>query len=207
MTHIELEESLQPVEWEPIDDACYDWLNDVLGMADNIIWEQRNTPQPGYPYLSLLRNPETDEGGLDERRDRTIADDGSIMEQGSPKTPVENEELIYQPIRWTLTVTAHVSFKEGSTDPACDAMALLGKAKRSLGLTATVDRLRVVGISIIEPIGPTNTSVVVNGEWVSKATLDVAFRTASVITGRHEFIDKVELKSDALNVDVTVDAS
>lgn len=199
------EADLQPVDWKTVDNATYDWLNVLLEMRERIIWENQKVAQPDYPYLSLLRNPENDTG-LDETRTRTVDTDGKILgiDPGAGSA-TGNESITYQPINWTLTVQAHVDPATGGNNSGCNAMSMLGKAKRSLGQGSTIDKFGAAGVSIIRPISLTDTSVEVNGEWISKASLDVLFGTASVMSEAQEFISKVSM--DVLGVDLTVDAS
>lgn len=199
------DEDKQPVDWAAVDEAIYKWATGKLGLE--ALWENQNATQPPYPYLSLLRENETDEGGIDELRVRTIADDETVMEPGSVKTPKENEEIVYQPIQFRLSVRAHVDFDSGGNDPSCDAKQLLGKLKRTLRQSSTIQTFNDAGLSVVGAEAIPDVSLLINGEWISRAPLDVIFRTASVMTERVEFIDKVQLKSDDLGVDITVDAS
>lgn len=203
--HIDIDPALQPVDWQAIDDATQAWVASVLGLTVN--WENQNVPQPAYPYVTLLRNPETDEGGINEIRNRTVDANGDVINPGDPGTPDANEAIIFQPIQWTLSATAHTDFGNGGNDPAANAVARLGKLKRSLGLESTTDAFTAVGVSIVSPEEIVDSTLVINGEWISKATLDVIFRTASVMTEAQSFIDKVNLVSTQLGVDVVIDAS
>lgn len=206
-----VEADLQPVDWQAVDNRVYDWLNYVLDMNDRIIWENLNEPQPSYPYLSLLRNTQTGPG--EEERVRTLDANGDPIPAGGTATPARNEYQSYEPIEFTLAITAHVSLDAGGRRPGCDAMKMLSRAKASLGLRSIVDFFRPSGLSIVRPMNVVDTSVVVNAEWVRKATLDVIFGTASVYSALPAsiddsgFIDKVQLVSSQFGVDTIVDAS
>lgn len=205
-----VEPDLQPVDWQEIDTAIYDWLNTLLDMNDRIIWENLNEPQPAYPYLSLLRNPGVGPGP--EERVRTLDANGNPIQKGETTTSVRNEYQSYEPIDFTVSITAHVSLDQGGRNPNCDAMKMLTKAKASLGLRSIIDTFRAAGIGFVDSENVVDTSVVVNAEWVRKATLDVIFRTASVLSSVSTesgggFIDKVQLVSSDFGVDTIVDAS
>ncbi len=204
-------EELQPVDWRTIDDACLAWLEDVMGsrvQSGGFIWENQKIAQPPYPYLSLLRDTEIDEGGADEIRRRTVDVDGKILGVDPTAGPADtNEEIAIQPIVWTLAIQAHANPDGGGNDPGCNPMQLLGRIKRSLGQTTTIDRLRVAGVSIVNKSQITDLSLVINGDWTSRASFDVSLRTASVMAEKIAFIDKVQVTSSALGVDLTVDAS
>jgi hypothetical protein len=205
-----LDLNLQPVDWKTIDDAIYDWLDDLLGLP--IIWENQGVPQPAYPYISILRNPEVDEGGIDELRTVTVDDQGRVVTPGSGFTPDRNEEIAYQPVQFTVTIQAHVGsgpadLCQPQNDPNNNGMKLMAKAKRSLGQTSVKQELSAAGISVVRPQEIQDTSLAIGGDWISRGTLDVMFRTASVMTERLGFFDKVELVSTELGIDTIVDAS
>ena len=196
---------LQPVDWAAIDCALYDWLNDLLELEDRIVWENLDEVQPDYPYLSLLRDPAVNVGGIPEQRYRNLDANGNPTEVSANVD--ELEELAYEVLNFTLTISCHVGKDAGRNDPTCNAMALLGKAKASLGLQSTIDRLCAAGISIVRSEGVVDSSLVVNSNFISRATLDVIFQTASVITDRVDYFDKAQLVSGGFGVDTIVDAS
>lgn len=184
---------LQPVDWATIDNAIYDWVNGVLDIEDQIIWVNFNVAQLNYPYVTLLRNSIVNEGGRAEERTK---DDGDSLELQA-----------YEPVKFTLTLNVYVDDKNGGCDPNMDAIKLASKLKASLGLRSVVDDLYHAGLSIVDIMDVVDTSVVINTEWIKKATLDVIFRTTSLMTERVEFIEKVELKSNQFSVDTIIDAS
>lgn len=197
----------QPVDWVSVEAACFDWISDLLEINGRVVWHNQKVPQPAYPYVSLLRTSEVD-AGLDEERYRTLdANDRVVGVDPGAGPPVTSETIVYQPITWTLTVHVHTDPRASGNDPNCDAMKFASKIKRSLGLRSVIDRLYDAGISVIRPLLLADTSVVVAGEWESRATLDISMCTASVLTERTEFIEKVEIQSDQLGVDLLVDAS
>jgi hypothetical protein len=196
---------MQPVDWASIDDAVFCWAVEKLGMAG--VWENQNIPQPDYPYLSFLRGGETDDGGIDEIRQRTLDANGNEIPPGSSAVPVENEEITYQPITFPITIQAHVNFESGATEPFGEAKRRLGILKRSVYQTTTTQLFSDAGLGVVSVEPVVDLSLVVNGEWLSRAALDVIFRTASIVSERVGFIEKVELKSEQLGIDTIVDAS
>lgn len=199
---------LQPTDWDTIDDALYDWLNVALAMDNRIIWEQLNEPQPAYPYLSLLRSTGIDEGGADEERTETVdANDEPIPAGDTVTVAVRNRTINYQPVTFTFTIQAHVDLDEGARSASTNAVALLSKAKRSLGKQTVIDVLQVARLAVVEKLNVLDTSVKVNGEWISRASLDVIFRTSSATSEFVDFIEQVQLVSTDLGIDRIVDAS
>lgn len=204
---------LQPVDWATVDDAIFAWATVLLGPPPGVpfqgIWENQSAPQPAYPYLSFLRQGENDEGGIDEIRQQTIDVNGDVVTPGSGLTPDLNREIVYQPITFAVTIQAHVDFDSGAVDPGADARWLLSKLKRGLVQTSTIQLFKDAGLSVVRPEDIVDLSLVVNGDWISRAAMDVIFRTASVMTETTEFIEKVELESIPLGVTppFVVDAS
>jgi len=203
-------EDLQPIDWGKIDCAIFDWLDVLLKMDRRIIDEKLGEAQPSYPYLSLLRSSEIDVGGVDENRQRTLDVDGKILGEDITAGPAfENESITYQPVNFTLSIQAHVDLDNGARDPNTDAFAMLSKAKRSIGQQSVVDQLSVGGLSVVDTLEVVNLNEVVNGKWISRAGLDVVFSTASVMSEKVGFFDKVEIESIPLGITppILIDAS
>lgn len=192
-----LAEHLQPIDWKTIDDGLYDWLVDLLDVS--VIWANQNVPQPPYPYLSLLRNSVVMLGGTPEKRYST-----DLGQPAGQEIEIEATSMV----EFTLSIDAHVDMDAGANDPSCNAVALLGKARASLGKLSVQRNFQDnLGLAIVEELGITDISEVVNDEWVSRAVFDVRLRTRSVMTERTGYTDKVRIKSTQLGVDVLVDAS
>lgn len=192
-----LETHLQPVDWKTIDEGLYDWIVDTLDVS--VIWENQNVPQPDYPYVSLLRSAFVELGGVPEKRTAT-----DLAQPAGQEIEIEATTMV----EFTLSVQAHVDADAGANDPACNAVALLGKLRASMGLLSVQRNFQDnLGLAIVERIAVQDISVVVNDEWISRALYDVRLRTRSSITERTGYIDKVELKSPSLGVDTIVDAS
>jgi len=188
---------LQPVDWKTIDDGIYDWIVGLLDLA--VIWENQNVPQPDYPYVSLLRTAFIELGGVPEKR--WSYDVGQPAGQG---LELEATSMV----EFTLSAQAHVDADAGANDPSCNAVALLGKLRASLGLLTVQRNFQdTLGLAIVQPMPVQDISLVVNDEWISRAVFDVRLRTRSVMTERTGYIDKVELKSPQLGVDTIIDAS
>ena len=200
---------IEPIDWAVVEDAIHDWLVEELDEINDgrVIWSNQSVAQPPYPYISLLRNNEVDLG-IDEKRQRTLDDQGKVVgEEPTAGDAFENQEIIYQPIDWTLSIDAHVDVQSGGNDPNCNAMAILGKAKRSLGKTSVNNQLWDAGVAVARVLALVDTSAVVNTVWVSRARLDILVHSTSVASEKQPFIEKVRIVSQPLGVDFTVDAS
>jgi hypothetical protein len=195
-----LDEDLQPVDWSTIEDAIYDWLTGGVSGFDEIvpeaIWEDQNVAQPDYPYATMKMIAQSKEGGRDEIRTTTLV--------GQPLGR-EVEIMATGPIQMTISVSFNTDATTGGSSSGTRARSLAVKAQSSLGLPVVIDHLYGAGLSIIAEEGVSDTSLVINGEWLSRATLDVRFRTATQMTQRHGYIDKVHLESEDLDVDADLD--
>lgn len=198
-------EDLQPVNWKVVDDAIYDWLNEQLGMRDRIVWENLNEPSPDrYPYLSLLRSSIVSAGGVEEIWRTIDLDEEQTMDPGTQESVI-NEHIVRDQASFTLSISAYVDRDSDMHDPMRNAIALLSKAKMSLGLNTVRDTLSLAGLSIIDDLTVTDTSIVINGDFVSRATLDIIFGVESSMTERIGFLDKVEVISEDYGVDELVE--
>jgi hypothetical protein len=188
---------LQPVDWETIDSGLYDWLVELLGVT--VIWANQNVPQPDYPYLTLHRNSMVILGGVPEKRYTT-----DLGQPAGKEIEIEATSML----EFTLGIQAFVDAGAGANDPMCNAVALLNKARASLGMLSWQRTFQdTLGLAIVEPLAVIDVSEVVNDEWISRAALDIRLRTRSVMTEQTGFTDKVTIKSTQLGVDFTVDAS
>ena len=194
-----LAKDLQPVDWLPIEDAIYGWLTgdipDLGEIVNEAIWEDQNTPQPSYPYASMKIIAYAKEGGLDETRMTQLI--------GAPAGK-EIEFLSTNLIAFTLSLSFHVDRAAGANTPGSRGMSLAAKAQASLGMGIVLDYLRAAGIAVIEELGINDTSVVVNGEWLSRATMDVRMRTTTQMTYESGYMASVQVESPDLDVDVTI---
>lgn len=184
-----LAEHLQPICWNTIECAIYDWVTGKVGWE--AIWEDQNLPAPDYPYLSLKRSAVRREGGKPEIR--TSTDLGRPLGE-------EIELLATSPVQFTLTVQAFMDEASGANDPNVNSVQTATKLQASLGQLSVQSQLFQAGLSIIEELPVQDISEVVNGEFLNRAAFDVRFRTASVMTERTGFIEKVEVESTELGI-------
>jgi hypothetical protein len=189
----------QPIDWEKIRRALEAWVELVFPKPQicDLFWEDQEIPQPEYPYLTLKRTAgPTKEGATDELRQKTDL---------TQPLGQENELQTVGPRAFTLTIQAHAKKPVGFGQ---DALALLARLEASADQERSRDIFTPAGLSVIETLGPTDISAFENATWVSRANLDVRFRTLSVITERRGFIEQVKIRSDELGVpEFTIDAS
>ena len=208
---------IQPIDWATINRALIDWIKETVpAVRERVRWENQNIAQPSkkkleFPYITMLRTSVVDEGGVAETRTQTLDANGDVVTATNGLTPDESEQISVEPVLINLAVSAHVDAKAGANDPSCDAMALLSRAKRALDVGSVVEKLSVACLSVVDEGSIIDTSVVVNGEWQSKATLDVVFRTGSALSSKAisseklSFIDNITLVPTGFPVDPIVD--
>jgi hypothetical protein len=184
-----LAEHLQPICWQTIECAIYDWVTQKIGWE--AIWEDQNLSAPAYPYLSLKRAGLNRVGGRPEVR--TSTDLGQSLGE-------EIELLTTSPVEFTLTIQAWIDEDTGANDPDLNAVQVCSKLHASLGQLSVQALLREAGLSIVEELPIVDLSLVENGEFLNRATFDVRLRTASVMTERTGFIEKVEVESTELGI-------
>lgn len=191
---------LQPIDWTTIEAALHGWVIATLGLGDeSVIWSDQNIAQPAYPYISMKRGNIVEGGGLTDEL-RTFTDLTQALGE-------EIEMLTVGPREFTLNIQAHVDECNGANDPNLNSVKLLSKLQASLAQLSVCSLLSTAGMAVIERLGVQDISLVLNGQFINRASFDVRIRTTSVMTERTGFIDKVQLKSDDLGIDTIVDAS
>ena len=191
----------EPVDWEAIETALHEWLVVEREIVPEFIFEQQGGTQPDYPYASAQIIAQEKIGGVPEKR---------ITEVPEEEDPALGEELkiaVTSQLEFTLQFSFHVDREAGGWKPTTSAMTLAIKAQASLGLPSVLEILRAANVAVVRELGVRNTSVVVNGEWLSRATLDVRFRTATELSERAGYIEKVGLVSEDFGVDITLDST
>lgn len=178
---------LQPICWKDIEEAIYDWVVLFTGCA--AIWADQNLPQPAYPYVDLKRTSVTPLGGRPEIRDTTDL---------TKPNGQEIELLATRPVEFVLTTQVHIDEEAGANNPDIDAFKIATRLQASLGLISVQETLAAAGLSIVEELLVIDTSLVVNGRFVNRAVMDVRLRTASVMTERVGYIEKVEVEAPDL---------
>ena len=196
------------IDWNRVDCAILDWAKAKLPELDEsrFQWAEQNLAQPAYPYLTFRRDSVVRTSAKDEVRTSTDL------------TQPQGEEIALETIgvrEFTLTVNAFVDDDNGATDPNCDATALLTVLQVALSQLSIQEIFCLAGLSVVEELPIVNLSQEINGEFKSRAAMDVRFRTAFSCIERTGYIDTVEVSSvpcnpgggDVEGVDLTVTAT
>jgi len=182
------------IDWESIDSALFDWVQtsfDGIGEEvslnnGQIIWANQNIPQPAYPYITLRRDSLIRLGGRDEIR------------QSVDMSQPQGQEVALETVgvrEFTLTLNAFVDEQTGANNPNCDAIYLLSVLQSSLSQQSIIEAFCLSGIAVVEELAVTDLSEVVNGLFISRASMGVRFRTTFTCIERTGFIDTVEIQS------------
>ena len=176
------------IEWKPIDDALFDWVLRVfptLGRP-SVQWENQNLPQPAYPYVTFKKGSLVGNGSKDESRETT-----DLTAPAGEEVSIETVSVR----EFTLSVSAYVDESSGSKDPDCDAFWMMTRLQVSLSQLSTSEAFELVGISIVEDLGVDDLSQTQNGQFFSKANMDVRLRVCFSSIEKAGYIDSANVKS------------
>lgn len=159
------------------------------------IWANQNIPRPNYPYGTLFIPNTVDEGQEDTR----WAHDG-----GAPA----GEDMSPNIHQLQEAVIRFEAFTK-SADHNSSAMAIAETIRRGLVRPNHRQALSDGGVAPLRVLsGPQDLSAVHNGEWVSRAVLEMAASIVSTDSPANEagsYIDVAEVTSDIDGVHASVD--
>ena len=176
------------IEWKSIEKVLFDWVLRVFPnlTKEAVQWEDQNLPEPIYPFVTLRKSTLVSIGAPDETRQTT--------DLSQPR----GEEVSFETIsvrEFTLFMNAHVDEDSGAKDPDCDAFWMMTKLQTSLSQITTMENFELAGISTIEDLGVDNLSQTQNGEFFSKANMDVRLRVCFSEIDKRGYIDSANVKS------------
>ena len=177
------------IDWKAIEQAIVrDWAASRFPTLDKVHfqWADQDLAQPPYPYLSFRRDSIVRTGAKDEVRTSTDLSQPQGQEIALETTGIRE---------FTLTINAFVDEEAGANDPNCDALFMLTLLQISLSQLSSQEIFCLAGLSVIEELAIVNLSQVVNGVFVSRAAMDVRFRTVFSNIERTGYIDTVEIAS------------
>lgn len=181
------------VDWKAVQCAIFDWATGVLTTLDpdsQFQWKDQNLPQPAYPFLQMKRDSVVRVSARDEVRYTTDLSQPAGEEIGLETTG---------PREFTLKLDAKVDEETGSRDPNCDAMALITRLQSSLSQLSTQEIFCLSGLTVVEELAAVDLSEEVNGERISRATMDVRLRATSSCSERTGYINAARIRSVPCN--------
>lgn len=179
--------------WKQYEIAIKSWVKNVLGIDG--YWEQQNVTEKRYPEITLARlNGPIGAGGYNDFQTVTI---DTVTKERVTTSEGHRE--------FTLTVKAATP---RDYDTERDAVSLLSTLGSSIKLDSVHDLFEANAMAAVQVYGVVDISQVVNGEWISRASMDVRFRVASQIVERVPYFVKVQITStQPAAVDTTVDTT
>lgn len=188
--------SRRAIDLEAFQDAVQKWMTDALSIP--VVWRDQSAPQPELPFASLLiiNGPETYAPQLEER---------VRYNSGAPEG-TEIEQTVTGPCRLVVSCQVYVGVPD-SRSPNLNATSLLASAKASLSLPSVLAEFSAANIAFATATPILNLDAIASDAFESRANMDVTFLATLELVEETGYIDKVELKSDELGVDVIIDAS
>lgn len=173
-----------PIDWRTIENALHTWFSSTTGLET--IWSNQDAPQPEYPYatLNIVAGP-TRVSPHDESR--TLSEDLS----GVTNVGQEIELGFMSPRMFTVGCQIHVG-PPADSDPDCDARAFMSSAEAQLNLPSIQAGFKAANIAFVRTNNVNTLDLVVNGEFISRVTMDVEFATTSLVTERDTYLEGVK---------------
>lgn len=168
----------EAIRWRLIFKLIVDWLEaSTLMPRDHIIRGRQNVNHPLYPSATfrVFSGP------------RMLGMDDAQVDTTVGTAPNQKVRTRYQgPRPFMVSVIIEVGPEDGD-NPDCDANALMTAALAELRTITRRDVMNAFGLALIRPNPVIDLSEVLNGEFVSRAQLDVEFSTQSVFTEPKDF--------------------
>ena len=183
----------QAIDWDLVEDTIYDWITEDLGF-ENVIWGNSGVTQPAYPYISMVRTagPVIEGNGFDDKRQEYNATDDTLtIEYVGPRV-------------FTISISAHMGEGDAYQIANARGTSLLGTIQSSILMEKTKSRMNLANIAIVSSENIIDSSVVVNGIWVFRGTLDLIMRATSSLLEEVGIVEKVQVVSTGLDVDETI---
>jgi len=193
------EEAVAMIDWGLVEEAITNWANAKSRDGVSVIWADQNLPEQAYPYITLKRNSVI----IDSLIPETAWTFDPLAPNGEQITITHSESA-----KFTLSIKASTDEANGSNDPNCDAIAILSNLVGSLRTQAAKTILCAANLVVVENHAINDLSLVVSAERISRANVDIVFRTTSIVTEKETYIETVRVKSKdgcAIDgIDVTV---
>lgn len=165
-----------PIDWVTIENVLAQWVYDVMGLRAKM--GQQDIAERKMPYITMDRL----NGPIGDRDFHT-------------QTVVENMLTVISEGPREFTITFKASTKRDE-DANSDAVALLTRLGSSHYMVATQELMQENAIALVQVNGVLDISLVINGEWISRASMDVRFRTGSQIKETIPYFEKVHVESE-----------
>ena len=177
----------EAIRWRLIFKLITDWLEaSTLLPRAHIIKSRQNANHPLYPSatINLLSGPTMI--GMDDAQVDTT--EGGVGTETGVRTTYQGPRL------FTISILIEVGpDNDDNSNPDCDANALMTAALANLRSITIRDLFNSFGLAVVRANPVIDVSEVLNGEFVSRASMDVEFSSQSVFTepDAFSFMEKV----------------
>lgn len=178
-----------PIDWTTVENTLFTWVKNVLGLS--VYVGQQNVPERPMPYITMDRlNGPVGDRYFQQSTYNQSTNDLTVITEG--------------PREFTVTFKASVSRNASAND---DAVALLNRLSDSHAMIATQALMEANAIALVQCNPTLDISLVVNGEYISRASLDVRFRTGSRVVERVNNFESVHItSSEPADVDKEIES-
>lgn len=152
-----------------IEDAIYEWLNEVLEMP--VIWDKQNAPRPDPPYafLDIITGP----------------------------NPIATQDEMFSHEDGTFEITGLREFTLSINVIAKNAFHKMQQVQISLNRPKFLEQLQLAGLAMINYSSVNDLSELLETDYEVRAQMDVRFYMVSTFSDREiNTIEKVEIKSE-----------
>lgn len=172
-----------PVNWQAIEDALFDWFSDQTGMS--VIWGNQDSPRPSsYPYgvMFITNGPQSPaNAGTDEQ----------IINIDLNQTYEEVEFEFGNQREMTLQLQI-LTGPGQSFSYANSPHAIMGRVQTSAYAPSVQEAFNTANISVLRVGDITDLSEVQDETWIGRVSMDLTVGLTSYSTERVGYIDVVE---------------
>jgi hypothetical protein len=172
--------------------AVHNWYSEATGLQT--IWQDQSAPRPDYPYASLIiiSGPTPDSPVWEQR---------TTFDASRPLEEIEFNACV--PCTFTIGTQVYVTVPD-SRDPSQNATQYAARAQAALNLHTYRADFRAASIAVVDQGTVNNIDEIIDDAYVSRASMDVIFRAALNAQSYETYIEKVQLSSTSLGIDMEV---
>ena len=184
----------QPIDMETFENTVHSWFTTATGLT--AIWTNQSAPQPAKPYatLQVIAGPTQLSQHWETRTNYDVGRD--------PGEEVELETGV--PCRITVACQVLVG-QPAARQATTNARAYMLAASAALSKQSVLDLFAAEEIAIERVESPLDIPAIVGAEFDARSSMDVIFGAALNVSEFTGYMDKVELKSPALGIDIIIE--
>lgn len=181
-----------PIDMTVFQNAIHNWYSTATGIQT--MWQDQSVPRPDYPYasLSIISGPLPVSPLWEQRQS---------FDASRPGEEIEFSSCV--PCTFVIGTQVYTS-QPDAINPAYSSLQYAARAQAALAIPSYRATLRAVGISVIEKGTVTNINELVDDAYVSRSGLDVTLGASLSVESYETYIEKVEISSTSLGIDMEV---